>query len=223
VPDGSTVDVVVDPELVSIVPGEVQSTGNLKVSVSEADTSRIEPLREVLDARDYERIVLVGYRKLEPADADARTLLGLVHARRILDVDHRNHGTSIVAELLEPRSVELGRVANPDDFVVSERLTSLLLAQLSENGELDAVFAELLDGTGVEVTMRPIARYLDEAAMTGAPVQWSDIVRAAAQLGESPIGTMVPGSTVGFGGVRINPPASESVEVTPDAQVIVVA
>ena len=223
VPDGSTVDVVVDPKLVTIQPGEVQSTGNLKVSVSEADTSRIEPLREVLDARDYERIVLVGYRKLAPPDADARTLLGLVHARRILDADHGNHGTSIVAELLEPRSVELGRVANPDDFVVSERLTSLLLAQLSENGELDEVFAELLDGTGVEVTMRPIARYLDEAAMTGAPVQWRDIVRAAALLGEAPIGTMVPGSGVGFGGVRINPAASEAVEVTPHAQVIVVA
>ena len=225
VPDGSTVDVVVDPTLVTVTEGEVPTSGNLRVTLSEADTSRIEPLREVLDARDYERIVLVGYRRLPAPDADARTLLGLVHARRILDAEHRNHGTSIVAELLEPRSVDLGRVANPDDFVVSERLTSLLLAQLSENGELEAVFSELLDGTGVEITMRPIARYLDDSALTGgdARVRWADVVRMAAQLGECPIGTMLPGLGDNPGEVAINPAKSTLVEIAPDAQVIVIA
>lgn len=222
VPTGSTVDVVVDPSLVTVTTGDLPASDNLAITLSEADTSRLEPLRDVLGMRDYERIVLVGYRQLDPPEADARTLLGLVHARRILDTNHRNHGTSIVAELLEPRSVELGQVANPDDFVVSERLTSLLLAQLSENGELDGVFSELLDGQGVEITMRPLARYLDGHAGS-ATVPWHELVRSAARLGESAIGTLTPGSDEGLGGVVVNPAKSRDIPVAPDTQVIVVA
>ncbi|MCW2924367.1 MAG: hypothetical protein JWM98_1771, partial [Thermoleophilia bacterium] len=218
---GSTVDVVVDPSLVDVSQGQLPASANMTITLTEADTSRMEPMRGVLDQREYERIVLVGYRQLDPSEADARTLLGLVHARRILEPGHRNHGTSIVAELLEPRSVQLGQVANPDDFVVSERLTSLLLAQLSENGELLGVFSELLDGTGVEITMRPAARYAPEGAE--GSVEWRELVRSAARVGESAIGTLVPGSDEGVAGVVVNPAKSSRVSLTEDAQVIVIA
>lgn len=218
---GSSVDVVVDPALVDVDTATLPSSDAITITLTEADTSRIAPMREVLDARDYERIVLVGYRELAPAEADARTLLGLVHARRILNEEHRNHGTSIVAELLEPRSVQLGRVANPDDFVVSERLTSLLLAQLSENAELEQVFQELLDGTGVEITMRPASRYVDEGASSSAI--WSDIVAAAARLGESAIGILLPDAPGDRGGVLVNPAKVRTFSIGGDAQVIVLA
>lgn len=221
VPEGSTVDVVVDPTLVQVTSGELPSSPNLTITLSEADTSRIEPMRGVLDARDYERIVLVGYRQLEAPEADARTLLGLVHTRRILEPGHRNHGTSIVAELLEPRSVQLGQVANPDDFVVSERLTSLLLAQLSENGELAGVFEELLDGTGVEITMRPISDYIAGEPTSSTP--WREVVRAATRRGESAIGIVSPGAPDGVAGVIVNPPKSRSFSLAPEVQVIVIA
>jgi hypothetical protein len=45
------------------------------------------------------------------------------------------------------------KVANPDDFIVSHRLVTLLMAQLSENPELFAVFGELLDPFEVEVNL----------------------------------------------------------------------
>jgi len=215
---GSTVDVVVDPALVTLHQGELPVSPNMEITLSEADTSRIEPLRAVLDMREYERIVLVGYRELDIAEADARTLLGLVHARRILQPGHRNYGTSIVAELLEPRSVQLGQIANPDDFVVSERLTSLLLAQLSENGELNGVFSELLDGTGVEITMRPASRYVSVGQGT---TSWRDIVRAAACAGESAFGVLTP-SAIGAAEVVVNPAKSTALTLTDDTQIIVV-
>ncbi len=219
---GSTVDVVVDPELATVTEADLPAADNLRVTLSHADTSRLEPMREVLDSREFERIVLVGYRSLEPAEADARTLLGLVHARRILDSSHRNARTSVVAELLEPRSVELGRVANPDDFVVSERLTSLLLSQVSENGELEAVFAELLDGTGVEITVRPLDRYVDEDSIREGRVRWSDLVVGAARRGESPIGVLAASDGASEPAVHVNPARAQSFDAA-GAQIIVVA
>jgi voltage-gated potassium channel Kch len=220
VPTGSTLDVAIDPDLVTIHPGELPADGNLEVRVIESDATRVEPLRELLGARDYERILLVGHQGLSPSEADARTLLGLVQARRVLVDGHRNADTAIVAELLEPRSVQLGRVANPDDFVVSERLTSLLLAQVSENPALAGVFTELLDGTGVEIVMRPASAILVDGA---APKSWRDVVVATRELGETAIGWVAHVAPPGEGSVIINPAKASSINVENLESVVVLA
>ena len=220
VPTGSTIDVAVDPDLVTVLPGEVPQSDRLTVRLLEADGTRIGPLRELLDAADYERILLIGHEGLSPSEADARTLLGLVQARRVLVDGHRNAGTSIVAELLEPRSVDLGRVANPDDFVVSERLTSLLLAQVSENPALADVFRELLDGTGVEIVMRATAAVVADASSI---TTWRDVVVAARQQGETAIGWVAHKVDDEQGTVRINPAKSTPLTGDEVASVIVLA
>jgi hypothetical protein len=51
--------------------------------------------------------------------------------------------------------VDLARVARPDDFIVSQRIVSLLVAQLSENPGLFDVFNQLLDPFGCEKVMVP--------------------------------------------------------------------
>ncbi len=228
---GSTVDVVVDPAIVRVDIADlgVVPFTNIAVNMLEADTTRVAPLAQILAARDYERLVLLGYRDhLSSAEADARTLLTLVHTRRLLVDDHRNRSSSIVAELLDARSVKLGQVANPDDFVVSERLTSLLLAQLAENRELASVFDELLDGVGHEIAMRPLAPYVADASDADASgadagvVVYADVVRAARKRGESALGFMVVGTSTATG-VAINPHKASTVPAGADTHVIVLA
>jgi hypothetical protein len=221
VPAGSSIDVVVDPTLVDVQVGELVASDNLAVRVVEADTTRVEPLRELLDSRDYERILLVGHQGLSPAEADARTLLGLVHARRVLVEGHRNADISIVAELLEPRSVPLGRVANPDDFVVSERLTSLLLAQVSENPAVAAVFQELLDGAGVEIVMRGVDQVLGDAPE--AHLRWRDVVSAARGRGETAIGWVRAEPRPDGSSVRVNPAKDAQLDTAAIGSFVVLA
>ena len=53
--------------------------------------------------------------------------------------------------MLDHRNRELAEVTQADDFIVSDRLISLMLSQLSENEELNAVFDELFNPEGSEV------------------------------------------------------------------------
>ena len=50
---------------------------------------------------------------------------------------------SVVSEMIDVRNRELAEVTRADDFVVSNRLVSLMLSQVSENPDLNAVFAYL--------------------------------------------------------------------------------
>ncbi|MCW2973623.1 MAG: hypothetical protein JWN72_1896, partial [Thermoleophilia bacterium] len=221
---GSQVDIVLDPTLATIAAHDLPVGSEVTFNVIEADTADIDVLRSALDAHTYERVMLLSYRDaMEIPDADARTLLTLVQVRRVLtDPAHRNAKASIVAELLDSRSVQLGRVANPDDFVVSERLTSLLLAQLAENGELSTVFDELLDAEDVEITMRPLSAFLPTGGTAEATVEYRTIVREARERGESAFGFMVPSSATSDG-VTVNPPKSAHVPVADTTSVIVLA
>ena len=62
--------------------------------------------------------------------------------------------------MIDVRNRELAEVTRADDFVVSNKLVSLMLAQASENEYLSAIFDDLLDEKGSEIYMRPAADYV---------------------------------------------------------------
>ena len=45
--------------------------------------------------------------------------------------------------MLDTENQTLAQVARPDDFVLSKQIISLMLAQIAEHKDLNAVFAEL--------------------------------------------------------------------------------
>ena len=45
-----------------------------------------------------------------------------------------------------------------DDFIVSDHLISLMMAQLSENPDLFAVFTDIFDPEGSEIYLKPAGR-----------------------------------------------------------------
>jgi hypothetical protein len=182
---GSCVRILADPDLVEpSVMDDVQQLRRIETAIELADTTDGEALRVALADGVWDRIVLLCYRTgLAPEAADARTLLTLLQVRRLLgQPGHPNATASIVTELLDVRAVRLASVATPDDFVVSERLTSLLLAQLAENAELDGVFDELFGAGGVDIWLRPAAAYV------GGGGTFGDAIVAAGAIRETAIG-----------------------------------
>jgi len=81
----------------------------------------------------------------------------------------------IVAELLEQRHAPLAVATGADDFIVSDELTSLMIAQLSEHGALDRVFRVLFDRGGATIQMVPAADY----GVTTRSGTFADVVAAA--------------------------------------------
>ena len=86
-----------------------------------------------------------------------------------------NRPFSIVSEMLDPRNRVLAEVARADDFIVGNRLVALLLAQVSENKELNAVFQDLFDPEGSEIYLKLASNYVT----IGKPVNFYTVVEAA--------------------------------------------
>lgn len=165
-------------------------------------------------------IVLSCTEQLDAEEADARTLMTLLHLRDI--ADRSGHAFSIVSEMLDLRNRQLAEATRADDFIVSGQLVGLLVAQLSENKALGRVFEELFDPGGAEIYMKPIGEYVE----VGRPVNFFTVVEAARRRGETALGYRLvaragdPGSAYG---VRVNPAKSETVTFEAGDRAIVLA
>lgn len=212
-PAGSNVDVVIDRDLVDAATIAGITMEHAAVTVHEGDGSHGD-LLALADGVSPEQIMVLGYRDaLSVDDADARTLLTLLGLRMIWPAAVEEP-VRIVAELLDQRNLVLAAPAGIDDLIVSNALSSLLMAQLSEHAELQAVFDDLFDADGAVVEMRQAA-----ALVPAEAVAYRDVVAAAAATGASAFGYRL-GAT---GAVTLNPPKSTMVTLGPDDQVALIA
>ena len=217
---GSEVVVVADLGAADTVVEELgPGLTNLSLRFVRADTTS----RRVLDRLDipsFNHIVVLCYADaLDIQRADSKTIITLLHLR---DMEDRSGlDFSIVSEMLDLRNRALAEVTHADDFIVSARLVSLLMAQVAENAHLNAVFADLFDQDGSEIYLRRAADYVSP----GIEVTFATIVTSASRRGEVAIGyrkVPVRGSSDGHG-VTINPPKSERVMLGERDAVIVLA
>lgn len=219
---GSLLTIAADTEDLEAQVRAIAIAGqNLSVEFGQVDTSR-RPVLESLNIPSYDHVLVLGYSDdMAPQATDTRTLVTLLHLRKIAEA-HGAH-LNVVSEMIDVRNRELAEVTKADDFVVSNRLVSLMLAQASENEHLSAIFDDLLDEEGSEIYMRPVTDYVD----VGRPLNFYTLVEAARQRGEVAIGyarQRVEGPDArNMGGVVVNPTKSEIVSLLPEDRVIVLA
>lgn len=189
------------------------------VSYRQGDPTDRDTL-ESLDLTHYDHAVVLCNSTLEAEEADAHTLVTLLHLRDMCDRHH--HNCQIVTEILDVRNQALAQVARPDDFVISEQLISLMLAQVAEQKSINAVLTELFSPEGSEIYLKPASRYV-----TGdRPVNFYTVVEAARQRGESAIGYRRKADASSLAqsyGVVINPPKDQPITFQPGDAIILVA
>jgi voltage-gated potassium channel Kch len=171
---------------------------------------------DAIDPRRFEHVVTLSYAdKLGVQEADAVTLVALLHLR---DIEEK-HGESfsVVSEMLDVKNQRLAEVTKADDFIVSDNLVSLLLAQLAENKRLGAVFEDLFDADGAEIYLKDAGDFV----ALGREVDFYTVVDAARRRGEIAIGYDVVRD--GTRAPRLNPPKSDRVTFAPGDRVVVLA
>jgi len=220
VPKGSQVTVVSDinglDHQIKLQSGQLK---NQKVTVKEGEIADRE-LLESLDAADYDHVIVLAYSELEHQEADAKTLVTLLHLRDIAEKDETPF--SIVSEMLDLRNRELAEITRVDDFIASEHLVSLMMSQLSENAELFAVFTDIFDPEGSEIYLKSISDYV----ALGETVNFYTVVEAAKRRGETAIGYRLAseaGDAAKSYGVHTNPKKSAQVVFNSADKVIVIA
>jgi hypothetical protein len=220
VSEGSQVTVVAD---VLNIDKQIRAQGgklqNQKLVVQEGETTDRDLLNG-LHVEEYDHVIVLAYSTLEPQEADAKTLVTLLHLRDISEKDETPF--SIVSEMLDLRNRELAEATQVDDFIVSEHLVSLMMAQLSENAELFNVFTDIFDPEGAEIYLKPV----DDYVATGESVNFYTVVEAAGRRGETTLGYRITSEASDADksyGVHTNPKKSEKVTFSPEDKVIVIA
>ena len=216
----SQVTIVSDIEdLGSQLRAELGKLKNQKVVVQEGDI-RDRSLLEGLGASEYDHVIVLAYSHLEQQEADAITLVTLLHLRDI--AEHDDTPFSIISEMLDLRNRELAEAARVDDFIVSEHLISLMMTQLSESAELLGVFTDMFDPEGAEIYLKPVGGYVKP----GQPVNFYTVTEAARRRSETAIGYRIMSESRDADkayGVHTNPKKSERVSFSPEDKIIVVA
>lgn len=193
---------------------------NLEVSVECADPTRRAVLAS-LDLAGFEHVLVLADAAVEDRDqADSRTLVTLLQLRDLCA--HGSLDVNIVSEMIDDANRELAEVTHADDFIVSDRLIALLLAQVSENRQLLQVFSDLLSSEGSEIYLNPVTDYVQ----LGRPVDFYTVLEAARRRGETAIGYRVAAlahsSADGYG-IRLNPLKSDPIAFAAADRLIVLA
>jgi hypothetical protein len=206
---GSAVVVLVDPDYVRAADVAPPALRNASVHVADlADGPKA--LLAAVDATQYDHAIVLSYRQGLTADqADARTMLTLLTLHKAWA--GRPHRPRVVAEMLDRTNVAIAGAIEVDDFIVSDELSSLMLAQVSERRELDAVFRDLFDAAGCALSLRPAPQYVADQTLP-----FSAVVAAAARRAESAIGYRCAGQAA-----VVNPAKSAQVTLGTRDRVLV--
>jgi voltage-gated potassium channel Kch len=219
---GSRLTIAADtPEFEGEIAGLKLDPASLVVEHHVIDTSS-RPALDALDVPSYDHVLVLGYSdNMLAQSADTRTLITLLQLRKISETAGKH--ISVVSEMIDVRNRELAEVTRAEDFVVSNKLVSLMLAQASENESMAAIFDELLDETGSEIYMRPMSDYVD----ISKPANFFTVALSALRRGEVALGyrrqRADDADHRNLGGVVVNPNRAEPIAYTETDMVIVLA
>jgi hypothetical protein len=194
---------------------------NQQVECIEGDTTDRDVL-EAVHPDQFQHIIVLSYSDdRDVQKADAATLVTLLHLRDIETLSGADR-YSIVTEMLDMRNRELAEITQADDFIVSERLTSLLVAQVTENKDLRALFDDIFDADGSEIYLKPAADYVQ----LGQPLTYWHVMESARERGHAAIGYRLASGindAAGGYGVSVNPDKNTTVTFSAQDRVIVIA
>jgi len=164
-------------------------------------------LLESLEPESFDHILVLAYRDhLDIEPADSRTLITLLHLREL--AAEAGMDFNIVSEMLDDRNRRLAEVTRADDFIVSDNIISLMMAQISENAELNDVYNHLFSSEGSEIYLRPAEWYVK----LGEPVDFYTVLEGAARREEVAFGyrdATPEGAGDGQAVIHINPDKTE--------------
>lgn len=180
--------------------------------------------REVIDSLDvtsYDNVQVLCYDdRMDIQEADALTLIILLHLRRISSETGKS--IKIVSEMLDIKNRDLASVTKVDDFIVSDKLISLMMSQVSENKHLMRVFEDLLRSEGSEIYLKPACNYLKP----DTEVDFYTALESAKRKGEIAIGYKIAalsGDSSQAYGVVVNPDKTKKIKLGEQDRLIVLA
>jgi len=220
VENGSEIHIISNIENAEEIKNELEPMlTNQKIQFIYGDITSSAELQKN-DITSYDNIIILNYYDIEVQEADAKTLICLLHIRNI--ADKKGKKVSIVSEMFDQKNRELAEVTRADDFIISEDLISLFLTQLSETPGLKEVTDILFEAEGSEFYLKDANNYVK----IGVPVNFYTVLEAATIKNETAIGYRImkyAHSVENNYGIKVNPDKDKMITFSEGDKIIVLA
>ncbi len=144
--------------------GEALLSGvrTVNCNVEYVQTERTDPDRlEELHPDKYDSIMVISGKAAGMSDenADSECIITLLILRDIANRLGDSWNATVVSEIRNPRNRHLASAAGIDDFVISNEVCSMIMAQLVLEPGLGHVYEEIFDPSGCEIQLRSPSAY----------------------------------------------------------------
>ncbi|MEM1444259.1 MAG: hypothetical protein AAGF67_18070, partial [Verrucomicrobiota bacterium] len=167
-----------------------ESLPGLDVQLHELDPLKIENLVPLAPHTRNNIILLSNAGEgADPEEVDARSLMILLLLRKAFTAEGEQlRSTQLITEVMDSTNQSLVSRAGVRDFIVSDRLVSMILAQMSEEADIKRVYDDLFSEDGSEIYLKPLSLYTDAAEVD---LSFADCISLAAKREEVCIGVKI--------------------------------
>lgn len=177
---------------------------------------------------DHDNIIILsqGGAKDREEKTDSETIVILLLLRQILKKQRQekpNKEIKLITEILDSENQSLVTQTGVNDFIISNRFISMILAQMSEDPEIQRVYDDLFSEEGSEIYLKPASLYFDSLPIE---VTYADMIRITQQRKEVCLGVKVKkhedDMTENFG-VQLIPEKSKSYTINENDALVVLS
>ncbi len=229
--DGSQIQVLLKrptDEQVAEINALNEELDSVEVGLIQKDCLNIEDLLSVKPF-EYDNIIILagtdsGGAHVDAARVDSENIVALLLLRRIFSqypTESRN--TKLITEILDSQNDALVAKAGVQDVIISNRLVSMIMAQISESRDIEKVYDDIFQKDGSEIYLKPANLYFESLPIQ---VSFADMMAIAQKRGEVCLGVKVKAlenDKENNNGITLVPEKNTNYELQPDDSLVVLA
>jgi len=200
----------------------------VEVRLIQKDCLSIEELLSVKPF-EYDNIIILagsdsGEEYVDASRVDSENIVALLLLRRIFSqYPAQSKNTKLITEILDSQNDALVAKAGVQDIIISNRLVSMIMSQISESRDIEKVYDDIFQEDGSEIYLKPANLYFELL-----PVQatFADMMSMAQQRGEVCIGVKIKAletNKESNNGITLIPEKNTSYELHGDDSLVVLA
>ena len=191
--EGSQIDVLLklpsaqQREEVATLNAEID---NIEIRLIEKDYLNLSDLMS-LQPFAYDNIIILAGSddtgsEVDTSRVDSENIVALLLLRRIFSqYPDESSNTKLITEILDSQNYALVARAGVQDVIISNRLISMIMAQISESRDIEKVYDDIFQEDGSEIYLKPASLYFDDLPVE---VTFADMIRIAQRRDEVCVG-----------------------------------
>ncbi|MBN2497204.1 MAG: hypothetical protein JXR96_21605 [Deltaproteobacteria bacterium] len=225
--EGSAIDIVVhrpSERIRSEVERLRDGNASLEISLIDGNPLDLEHLRKLQPFTYNNVIILSQDEDSNPEKTDSETLVILLLLRKIVRDDGLDSGrTKLITQILDSENQDLISQTRVNDFIISNKLITMIFAQLSEEPRIKELYDDIFQEEGSEIYLKPVELYFKQLP---ARVRFCDLLALALKREEICLGyrlaVLATDPERNFG-VKVNPAKDDEIQLGPGDSLVVLA